>query len=364
MIRWIRTLMLPLIAVAAVSFAAYHVSLGYAPQPKLPPPVTPSRNPYGNSVAGAGIIEPQTENIAIGSQMAGVAVEVLVKVGEQVTTGKPLFRLDDRMLRAELELRKAALELAQAQLKKLEQMPRPEEMPAYEARVREAEANLADQENQFRRYRQVFESGAGMAEEMTRREKAFEVAKEQLRRAKADFALMKAGAWEPEKAIARATVSQAEAQLRQTQTDLDRLTVRALVEGEVLQVNVRPGEFVGAQPGQSLIILGNLRKLHVRVDIDEHDIPRFRPNAPAQAQLRGDSVTKFPLTFVRVEPYVIPKRSLTGDNSERVDTRVLQVIYALDPRDRPLYVGQQVDVYIDLGAAPSGGAPATATAPR
>jgi hypothetical protein len=44
---------------------------------------------------------------------------------------------------------------------------------------------------------------------------------------------------------------------------------------------------------------------------------------------------------------VIPKKSLTGGSTERVDTRVLQVIYQFDPPNRPLYVGQQVDVYIE-----------------
>jgi hypothetical protein len=69
--------------------------------------------------------------------------------------------------------------------------------------------------------------------------------------------------------------------------------------------------------------------------------------AAARASLRGDPGQSFPLTFVRVEPYVLPKKSLTGDNTERVDTRVLQVIYAVDARERALYVGQQVDVFVD-----------------
>jgi multidrug resistance efflux pump len=119
----------------------------------------------------------------------------------------------------------------------------------------------------------------------------------------------------------------------------------------VLQINVRPGEFVGAPPGQALVVLGNVGRLHVRVDIDEHDIPRFRPGAPARAMLRGNPRQEYPLTFVRVEPYVVPKRSLTGDNTERVDTRVLQVIYALEPEERTVYVGQQLDVFLDAAAA-------------
>jgi hypothetical protein len=91
----------------------------------------------------------------------------------------------------------------------------------------------------------------------------------------------------------------------------------------------------------------------VRVDIDEYDIPRFVANAPARAVLKGQSENFFPLRFVRIEPYVIPKKSLTGDNTERVDTRVLQVIYAVDgDTNNKLFVGQQVDVFIDAAPQP------------
>lgn len=115
--------------------------------------------------------------------------------------------------------------------------------------------------------------------------------------------------------------------------DLDRLIVRALVDGEVLQVNVRPGEFVGAPAANALIVLGDVTQLHVRVDIDEYDIPRFVAGAPAKATLKGHPSGFFPLRYVRIEPYVVPKKSLTGENTERVDTRMLQVIYAVDADD-------------------------------
>ena len=138
--------------------------------------------------------------------------------------------------------------------------------------------------------------------------------------------------------------------------ELDRLVVRALVAGRVLQVNVRPGEFVGTPPNQPLVILGNIDRLHVRVDIDEYDIARFRSQAAATAFPRGNLQERYPLEFVRVEPFVVPKKSLTGDTTERVDTRVLQVIYEFDPAGRlPLFVGQQVEVYIDVAAAPVAG---------
>jgi HlyD family secretion protein len=123
--------------------------------------------------------------------------------------------------------------------------------------------------------------------------------------------------------------------------------VRAPVGGEVLQVNVRPGEFAPAGPGRGLIVLGDVGGLHVRVEVDEHDIPRFRPGAAARAALRGNPRAGFSLRLVRVEPYVTPKRVLTNDSSERVDTRVLQVLYAVEAPRGALYVGQQLDVFIE-----------------
>ena len=140
--------------------------------------------------------------------------------------------------------------------------------------------------------------------------------------------------------------------MKETQTELDRLVIRALVDGEVLQVNVRPGEFVGAPPGQALVVLGNVTQLHVRVDIDEYDIPRFSPT-PRPARRSRQPGRVVPAAFVRVEPYVVPKKSLTGDNTERVDTRVLQVIYAIDNGSNRLFVGQQLDVFIDAAPAVS-----------
>jgi HlyD family secretion protein len=120
------------------------------------------------------------------------------------------------------------------------------------------------------------------------------------------------------------------------------------VDGQVLQVKVHLGEFAptGALP-TPLILLGSVDKLHVRVDVDEHEAWRVRPGAWAAAAVRGNANLKTPLTFVRFEPFVVPKRSLTGDSTERVDTRVLQGIYRIADNDLPLFVGQQMDVFID-----------------
>ena len=68
------------------------------------------------------------------------------------------------------------------------------------------------------------------------------------------------------------------------------------------------------------------------------------------AQVRGNSNLRVPLQFVRFEPLIIPKQSLTGASTERVDTRVLQAVYRLEPSALLLFVGQQMDVFIEAPA--------------
>ncbi|MFM7135885.1 MAG: HlyD family secretion protein, partial [Planctomycetota bacterium] len=185
-----------------------------------------------------------------------------------------------------------------------------------------------------------------------------------LARSQADLDLLEAGSWQYDRDVTKAALSRAEAEVNKIGVELDRLIVRALVAGRVLQVNVRPGEFVGTPANQPLVILGNTQKLHVRVDIDEYDIPRFHAGLPAVAVPRGSLQEKYPLSFVRVEPFVVPKKSLTGDTTERVDTRVLQVIYEFDPAGKPpLFVGQQVEVFIDAGDGGNGDSPTSGTVP-
>jgi multidrug resistance efflux pump len=358
--RFLDRFLLPLVAVALLAFAVLHMVRASQTPPDPPPPAEPPRTPFGNTVAGAGLVEAETENISVGSALAGVALEVYVpveKVGQHVRAGDPLFRVDDRHLKAQLAYQEATLAAARAQLAKLEQQPRPEELPPSAAKVATAQATVRLQEDLAERGLWLVPSGAMPREDVIQRRLSLEVARRQLAQAKADHALLVAGAWKADLDVARATVAQAAAQAQQTRTEMERALVRAPVDGEVLKVYVHRGEYVGAQPGQALVVLGHVGRLHVRVDVSEHDIDRFRPGAPARAVTRGEARQEYPLRFVRVEPFVVPKKSLTGDNTERVDTRVLQVVYALTGGEGRVFVGQQLDVFLDVGGqgSPSAG---------
>jgi HlyD family secretion protein len=350
---------LPAMSAIMLLFAVGYAVRSQRATPLKPPPVTPPTNPFGKVVAGTGFVEPATDAstqaiISVGSQLSGVVTKVAVRVDQEVKEGDVLFQLDRRSTDAELKVRQAAVASAQAQLTKLERQPRPEEVPPLKAQVEAAAASLATAIDVRERDRKLVEKKAITEQEMVASDQAVKNARAQLEVSRANLALLEAGAWEPDKAIARAGVELAQAQLDQTLTTLDLLEVRAPVSGTILQVNVRPGEFVSSSPTQSLITMGNLKPLHVRVSIDEEDIPRLKLYAPAVAKLRGDlEQREVPMTFVRIEPAVIPKTSLTGANTERVDTRVMQVIYAIDPdeplvKERKILVGQLLDVFINV----------------
>jgi len=348
---------LPVVGLALLGFAGWYVARTRPVLNNPPPPIEPARSPYADTLAAAGIVEAQTENIAVGSATPGVVVEVLVRVGDDVRAGQPLFRLDDRQLQGELAVKRALVSLSKSELVRLEAEPRAEKIPVLVAEVNEKRAAVVRDADALKRTEETFARKVTTEQELIQRREAVAAATAALEKAQADLELLKAGSWQYDRDVAGAAVSESEAQVAKTEIDIDRLTVRALVAGRVLQVNVRPGEFVGAPPGQPLVVLGNVERLHVRVDVDEFDIPRFPRDAAATALPRGNLQVKYPLRFVRIEPFVVPKKSLTGDNTERVDTRVLQVIYEFDPAGLPpLFVGQQVEVYVDVAAPPGGDA--------
>jgi len=338
---------LPIVAAVAAILAMISVARTRPKREPTVPPSAPPTSSFEKVVAGVGLVEANSENIDVSCAVSGMVTQLYVKAGDRVGQGQKLFSLDDRDLRADQQVKRTALEGAQARLTKLEQEPRAEDIPPAEERVREAQANLADAEVQVRLIESVTDKRAVRDEDVQRRRLAYKAAQARLAEVEAQLRLLKAGAWAPDIAVAKSEVAQAEAQVKMAETNIDRLTMRAPIAGVILQNKVRLGQFAQCGPlSEPLMILGSVTPLHVRVDVDEHDAWRVRGGALAAASPRGNGSIRIPLEFVRFEPYVIPKKSLTGDSTERVDTRVLQVIYRVKDQNASLYVGQQMDVYI------------------
>ena len=342
---------LPVIAVLTLTSAAYFVWSSQPATVTAGPLGTPPASEYATTVAAVGLVEPASENIAISTPLPGLVTAVHVAPGDVVAIGAPLFTLDDRAARATLAVRDQQVAAARAALARLEQSPRPEDLPPLRAKVQVAAQALADAKVQQQLIEQVDDPRAISREDLLRKRIASEAAAARLDAARAELARVQAGAWSADLAVARAALDLAQRERASAEVDLERLTVKAPRAGAVLKVNARPGEYaqVGALAAP-LIVFGDTAELHVRADVDEQEAHLVTVGAAAQASPRGAADTRVPLEFVRIEPLVVPKRQLTGDVAERVDTRVLQVIYRVQPGAVPLYVGQQVDVFIERDA--------------
>jgi HlyD family secretion protein len=320
----IRKYVLPLLAVIGVAAAIAMVLQGNRTAPVAQPAVQPANAPFSSYVFGPGIVEASTENISVGTPVSGVVTAIYVKWGDRVKTGDPLFKLDTRDLDAQLLPANAKVKEVEAQL-----------LPA-NAKVREAEATLAKVENRLK-VGEGLEPGVSIsAEEMANRR--FDVG--------IDKAILASAEAQVEQT--KTQITSAEAQVGQIKAQIELHTIRAPVSGRILQMKTRLGEY--AQTGvlsTPLMLLGDDTRLHVRVDIDENDAWRFQPCASAVTSVRGNPELKTPLQYVRTDPDVIPKVMLTGDTTQRTDTRVLQVVYSFDPGSLPVYVGQLTDVFIE-----------------
>jgi HlyD family secretion protein len=327
-----------------------------APAPAAPGPAATAGLP-SPQIGAVGLVEPSSQEISIGTDISGTVAKVFVVPGVRVSKGQPLFVLDTRLSQAMVAQRLRDLAAAEARLALARGR-----VPGLQAEVQAAmtavEAARADKDDATDVVRIASGLNSGdtiSAREITRRRNALRTAEAKYAEASARLALAESNLalYDETKGganirIELAAIEQARASLQLAQTDLELRTVSAPIDGEVLRVNINPGEFaLAGATTQPLIVMGRTDPMHVRIDVDEADIARYRQGARATASLRGDLVRKLQLSFVRAEPLVVPKRALSGLGTERVDTRVMQLIYAIVEDGAPVLPGQQVDVLIE-----------------
>ncbi len=312
---------LPILAVIFIVISAVLIMRQQPDRPLTDPQVRPATAPSGNSgvVAGAGVVEPSSELIAIGSHLPGVIDRVYVSPGDAVPAGAPLFSIDSREARA-------AIAEARARRGSLAQQ------------LAAAQTSLNVAQQQLALYRGIADPRAVSRQEVISREGIVADARAQM-------------------SVVRAQIGEADAAINAAEVRLARHTVRAPTTATVLQVEARAGQFATAGPAggntsDPLVTMGVTQPLHVRIDIDENEIERIAMGQPATISPRGSGGVTARAIFVRAEPLVVPKRSLTNSASERVDVRVLQVIYALPANATGFVIGQQVDGFVPARTAP------------
>lgn len=339
--------------------SAYVFAIQKKPQP---PAFNPASNPYGKGIYANGIIESYQsngENINIYPEVSGVITGILISEGEDVHKGQPLLMLDDSIQRAIVEQQKSQAEAALSLLNELKAQPRKENLDIARSQVDFASASLKTAQDSYDKQRKTYElsPGAVSRDVLDTAENTMRTAKANLEVANRQYELTKAGAWlydiknQDNQYVALTKAYQASNAL------LAKYTIKAPVDGKVLSINTAVGSYVSGQGTYEtytqgfnplLVMGGSQQYFAVRCYIDEILVPRMpqEPKINAQMFIRGTDI-HVPLQYVRVQPYVSPKIQLSNQRTERVDVRVLPVIFRFEkPKNFYIYPGQLVDVYI------------------
>jgi len=194
------------------------------------------------TVTATGQLKP-TDTVNVGSQVSGIINEVLVKVNEKVKQGQVLARIDTLKLDAQVEQDKAALESARA-------------------KVEDAKVTVTETDAEYKR----------MVDAIHRSNSRI-VSQRDVDTAKAAYDRAVVAV-----ASANAAVSQAEANLKLDETNVDYAVIKSPVDGIVLARDVEPGQTIAAsfQVSTMFEIAEDLRKMILQVNIDEADVGKVR----------------------------------------------------------------------------------------
>jgi len=330
----------------------------------LPPAYNPAQNPYAKGIYANGIIESYQSNganINIYPEVPGTVTRILVKEGDKVNAAAPLLLLDDSVQQATVEQQKAQAEAALAMLRELKAQPRSEVLRVSKAQVDYAAAQLRTSRDTMIKLKKSFalDPKSVSKEQLDTAENTAKANQANLGVLRRQYELTKAGAWVYDiqnqqhlyEALSKTYASGAAL--------LAKYTLRAPVDGVVLAINAAVGSFASPQgiydtytQGSDPVMVMSYPQqpyLEVRCYIDEILIPRMSPASKLNAQMliRG-TTDRIPLEFERIQPYVSPKIELSDQRTERVDVRVLPVLFRFKPpQDMNIYPGQLVDVYVE-----------------
>lgn len=337
----------------------------YGHRPAAQKPVfSPAANPYSEGIYAVGIIESYQshgENINIYPEVSGPIMKILMNEGDIVHKGDPLLTIDNSVQQATAQQQRMQAEAALALLQELKAQPRPEALEVVKAQVENAQASLNTVQDHLSKYETAYSISPDSVsrDALDSARSAVRVAQTALLVSQRQYDLVKAGAWTYDiknQESQYAALSQA---TRASEALLEKYTLRAPVDGVVLSIGAATGSYLSPQGAYSTytggsrppIVMGTSQEfLEARCYVDEILVHRLPDPSRMAAKMfiRGTTIS-VPLTFERLQPYVMPKVELADQRQERVDVRVLPVIFRLEkPKGVNLFPGQIVDVYIGL----------------
>lgn len=343
--------------------AGYSAYLHSRPHHAESPVFEPAGNPYAQGIYAIGIVEADQDsgaNTNLYPDVSGVVSRILVREGDRVRQGAALLQLDDAVPRALLAQQQQAAAASASQLAELRAEPRPETLAVAQAQADVAHAAVRQAQTLYEKQHdaQQINPGAVSRDAVDNAHSSVQLASANAELADRQLALTRAGAWSFEITSQEAQFHALERAAAAAQAQLDKFVLRAPRDGVVLSLAAAAGSYVSAQgiydtytaSYQPPVVMGSGSgsTLAVRCFVDEILLQRLPEPARMRAEMAIRGTTRrIPLEFQRLQPYVSPKVELANQRQERVDVRVLPVIFRFrpDPAAR-LFPGQQVDVYI------------------
>ena len=316
-------------------------SPGGAPAASAPPAAE-------SAICAAGVVEPVSEEIGIGSQVAGVLREVNVEDGQRVTKGAVIASVENGDYRARVLQAEATIALRQAELDRLVNGARDQERREAAAGVEEARAVLANAKTELDRRRSLFQSGDISRSDWERAAREFDVAEARLSQASQRYAFVNAPARDDELARAQAALDLAQAQLAEARALIEKTLVRAPFSGTVLKRYRKAGETVSDKGDTPIVSFGDSSRLRLRVDVDETDVAKLRVGGRAYFTAAAFGAERFWGRVARIGSKLGRKNVETGQPAEKLDTRILETLVDLDGHP-PLPPGLRVDSFIQVG---------------
>jgi HlyD family secretion protein len=300
----------------------------------------------GNAVAGNGIIEPADRETKVATQLGGRIKTIFVHEGDVVTKGAPLAELENATEKAQLAAAEGDVEEARAELTRTLRGMRQEDVDAVVADTESQKARAALSKESLARTEQLAKGGAATADELDRARRQAEQDARTLEAQEARRKAAVAGSRAEDILVARTKVAAMAARRDQAKASLDRLTVTAPIDGEILQLKYRAGEYIAPGASDPLAVMGDTRKLRVRMDVDERDIGKLAVGAHAFVTLNAFPDRRVPGKVVEIGKRMGRKNVRTDDPTERIDTKILEVVIELDDK-AGLVPGLRVTSYVE-----------------
>ncbi|MCA9217612.1 MAG: HlyD family efflux transporter periplasmic adaptor subunit [Planctomycetales bacterium] len=299
-----------------------------------------------------GRVEGVTRGIALHSQIAGVTKSVPVKEGQQVDANAELVLLDSRQQQYEYELAVAAVRIAQSRLERLVSGAREQERTEAIALHNAKLARLNDALRRQERIRQLHEAEVVARHEREEIEAEVEHLTAEVQAAEAQMKVVQLGARAEDIRIAEAQVKAEQAKADLASLHLERMSIRAPFAGQVLRINVKPGELTGPDANEPAVIIADTSQLRVRAFVEELDAPRVAVGMTATVEASGLPGMKLAGTVTSVSPRMGKKLLWSDRPDEKRDTKTREVMISLVKSDQ-LFVGMQVDVIIQASQGQS-----------